>query len=81
MTGFSRRPKGDKRFLTLPRPFISIDTPTSSRFTQKRLGWHPTQPGLIPDLDSVSGSSRAAAMRGGYATGQALIVDAGRMLN
>jgi hypothetical protein len=32
-------------------PFVSIDNPTSSRFTEERLGWRPTQPGLIPDLD------------------------------
>jgi hypothetical protein len=31
--------------------FISIDCPASSAQTQERLGWHPTQPGLLPDLD------------------------------
>jgi putative CocE/NonD family hydrolase len=29
----------------------AVDNPTSSRFTEERLGWRPTQPGLIPDLD------------------------------
>lgn len=31
--------------------FISIDNPTSSTLTQEQLGWRPTQPALIPDLD------------------------------
>jgi nucleoside-diphosphate-sugar epimerase len=32
-------------------PFLSVDIPASSALTQQRLGWRPTQPGLIPDLD------------------------------
>lgn len=31
--------------------FFGLDAPASSALTQKRLGWHPTQPGLIADLD------------------------------
>jgi len=31
--------------------FLSVDNPTSSKLTQERLGWNPTQPGLISDLD------------------------------
>lgn len=31
--------------------FFSIDCSASSAQTQERLGWHPTQPALIPDLD------------------------------
>ena len=31
--------------------FLSFDNPTSSRLTQERLGWHPTGPSLIPDID------------------------------
>ncbi len=31
--------------------FAAIDCPASSEQTQERLGWHPTQPGLIADLD------------------------------
>jgi len=31
--------------------FAAIDCPASSAQTQERLGWRPTQPGLIPDLD------------------------------
>jgi len=30
---------------------VSLDCPASSTLTQKWLGWHPTQPGLIADLD------------------------------
>ena len=32
-------------------PFIPMDNPTSSKLTQERLGWEPTQPGLLADLD------------------------------
>ena len=32
-------------------PFLSADIPASSALTQQWLGWCPTQPGLIPDLD------------------------------
>jgi nucleoside-diphosphate-sugar epimerase len=31
--------------------FVSVDIPASSASTQERLGWHPTQPSLIPDID------------------------------
>src|SRR5215472_7594063 len=31
--------------------FAAMDCPTSSVQTQKRLGWRPTQPSLIPDID------------------------------
>jgi nucleoside-diphosphate-sugar epimerase len=31
--------------------FISLDSPASSTITRKLLGWQPTQPGLIDDLD------------------------------
>jgi nucleoside-diphosphate-sugar epimerase len=34
--------------------FLEIDCPASSAQTQERLGWRPTQPGLIPDLDRPS---------------------------
>jgi len=29
-----------------------MDGPASSEVTQQRLGWHPTQPSLISDLDN-----------------------------
>jgi nucleoside-diphosphate-sugar epimerase len=32
-------------------PFASLDVPASSALTQSRLGWRPTQPGLMDDLD------------------------------
>jgi nucleoside-diphosphate-sugar epimerase len=31
--------------------FASFDVPATSALTQKRFGWHPVHPGLIPDLD------------------------------
>ena len=31
--------------------FVGADNPASSALTRKRLGWTPTQPGLIADLD------------------------------
>jgi nucleoside-diphosphate-sugar epimerase len=31
--------------------FVGVDAPASSALTQERLGWRPTQTGLIPDLD------------------------------
>ena len=34
-------------------PFLSIDNPASSKLTQERLGWKPTQPGLLADLDQA----------------------------
>jgi hypothetical protein len=33
--------------------FFDIDGPASSAQTQKQLGWTPTQPGLIVDLDGT----------------------------
>jgi nucleoside-diphosphate-sugar epimerase len=30
---------------------VSMDSPASSALTQKQLGWQPTQPGLIADLE------------------------------
>jgi len=31
--------------------FAALDCPASSGQTQERLGWHPTQASLIPDID------------------------------
>jgi nucleoside-diphosphate-sugar epimerase len=33
--------------------FVGLDSPTSSQLTQQRLGWHPTQPGLLADLEDA----------------------------
>ncbi len=34
--------------------FVGHDVPASSALTQERLGWHPTGPGLIADLEQMS---------------------------
>jgi hypothetical protein len=34
-------------------PFAGMDIPASSAQTQARLGWHPTGPGLIADLEQM----------------------------
>jgi nucleoside-diphosphate-sugar epimerase len=34
--------------------FARLDMPASSALTQERLGWHPTGPGLIADLDAMN---------------------------
>jgi nucleoside-diphosphate-sugar epimerase len=33
--------------------FVGFDIPASSALTQERLGWHPTGPGLIADLEQM----------------------------
>jgi nucleoside-diphosphate-sugar epimerase len=33
--------------------FAGLDMPASSKLTQERLGWHPTGPGLISDLEHM----------------------------
>jgi nucleoside-diphosphate-sugar epimerase len=35
-------------------PFIGADNPVSGRITQTKLGWSPTHPGLLADIDTVS---------------------------
>jgi NAD-dependent epimerase/dehydratase family protein len=35
-------------------PFLSLDNPVSSQRTREHLGWRPTQPELIPDIDRPS---------------------------
>jgi hypothetical protein len=34
-------------------PFAGMDIPALSAQTQKRLGWHPTGPGMIADLEHM----------------------------
>ena len=47
-----RRARGRRRALHLARPaFSALDSPASSALTRELLGWQPTQPGLIADLD------------------------------
>ncbi len=38
--------------------FLGVDCPASSVQTQEELGWRPTQPGLIPDLDRGADRSK-----------------------
>jgi hypothetical protein len=33
--------------------FAGLDMPASSALTQKQLGWRPTGPGLISDLEAM----------------------------
>ena len=33
--------------------FAGLDMPASSALTRQRLGWHPTGPGLIADLEQM----------------------------
>ncbi len=42
-------------------PFIVIDNPTSAVRTRELLGWEPTQPGLLEDLDQGHYFDRKAA--------------------
>lgn len=37
--------------LTWLAGFLAADSPASSALTRELLGWQPTQPGLIVDLD------------------------------
>ncbi len=41
--------------------FLAADSPASSTFTRELLGWHPTHPGLIADLDQGHYFRRALA--------------------
>jgi hypothetical protein len=34
-------------------PFVGMDIPASNAQTRARLGWHPTGPGLIADLEGM----------------------------
>jgi nucleoside-diphosphate-sugar epimerase len=42
-------------------PFAAMDLAASSAWTQQRLGWHPTGPGLIADLEAMDYRAAAAA--------------------
>jgi hypothetical protein len=48
-TGLS--PEEAKDHFGLFALFASMDVPASSDLTRKELGWEPTHPALIPDLD------------------------------
>ena len=40
--------------------FAGVDMPASSALTRQRLGWHPTGPGLIADLEQMRWVDAAA---------------------
>jgi hypothetical protein len=45
--------------------FLAVDSPASSVQTQEQMGWHPSQPGLIADLEAghYFGVAQPAATR------------------
>ena len=47
----SKTPEEATTHFTWFAHFAAIDVPASSKQTRQNLGWHPTQPGLIADLD------------------------------
>jgi nucleoside-diphosphate-sugar epimerase len=49
----SKSPTEAAKQFSFMSPFISVDNPVSSKLTQERLGWLPTQPGLLSDLDQA----------------------------
>ncbi len=48
-----RRVKSAAKQFSFLGPFVSADNPTFSHLTQQRLGWRPTQPGVLADLDNA----------------------------
>lgn len=50
----SLSPKEAAKHFGMMGMFATMDVPATSIKTQERLGWHPTQPGLIPDVDRAS---------------------------
>jgi hypothetical protein len=49
----SKSPAEAARQFSFLASFIPMDNPTSSRLTQEWLGWKPTLPGLLADLDQA----------------------------
>jgi nucleoside-diphosphate-sugar epimerase len=47
----SIKPEEAEEYLTFLAFFFQLDNPTSSALTRQLLGWQPTHPGLIADLD------------------------------
>lgn len=47
--GVSPEEAGD--YFGFLQTFVQIDNPTSAAITRELLGWSPTRPGLIADLD------------------------------
>jgi nucleoside-diphosphate-sugar epimerase len=50
----SKTPEEAKEHFGWFAMFAGMDAPTSSRQTQAQLGWKPTQPGLLADLDRAA---------------------------
>jgi nucleoside-diphosphate-sugar epimerase len=50
----SKTPEEAKEHFGWFAPFAAGDLPASSQWTRERLGWQPTQPGLISDIDRAS---------------------------
>ena len=46
----SKSPKEAAKQFSFLAPFIPVDNPASSKLTQQRLGWHPTELALLADL-------------------------------
>jgi nucleoside-diphosphate-sugar epimerase len=49
----SKTPEQAKKQFTFLAEFVAKDNPTSSKLTQERLGWKPTHPDLLADLDQA----------------------------
>ena len=47
----AKSPKEAARLYSWLATFLPVDNPVSSKLTQERLGWRPTQPDLISDLN------------------------------
>jgi nucleoside-diphosphate-sugar epimerase len=47
----SKSPEEAAKLFTWLTPFLAADNPVSSKLTQERMGWHPTQPSLMSDLE------------------------------
>jgi nucleoside-diphosphate-sugar epimerase len=48
-----KTPEQAKKQFTFLAEFVAKDNPTSSKLTRELLGWRPTQPGLLSDLDQA----------------------------
>ncbi|WP_043662650.1 SDR family oxidoreductase [Streptomyces xylophagus] len=40
-----------RHFVGFLAPLVALDNPVSSALTQQRMGWRPTQPALVPDIE------------------------------
>ena len=49
----SKRPEEAAEHFGFLGHFVGIDCPASSALTQQQLGWRPTGPGLLDDLDHM----------------------------